>query len=76
MRHDYRLLITEGLERHVDVVVPARCNVIDRQVDGDRVVTKLAQLRRQELPDPRPFECPVQQAEHSHQESPPAVKSA
>jgi hypothetical protein len=39
-------------------------------------VTKLAQLRRQELPDPRPFECPVQQAEHSHQVSPPAVKSA
>lgn len=76
MRHHYRVLITEGLERHVDVVVPACCNVIDRQVDGDRIVTKLAQLRREELPDPRPFECPVQQAEHSHQESPPAVKSA
>ena len=36
-------------------------DVIDRQVDGDRVVTKPAQLRRQELPDPRPFERAVQQ---------------
>jgi threonine dehydrogenase-like Zn-dependent dehydrogenase len=33
-------------------------DVIDRQVDGDRVVTKPPQLRRQELPDPRPSNAP------------------
>jgi len=66
MRDDYRVPAAEGGERHVDVVVPSCRDVVDRQVNGDRVVAESAQLRYQQLPDPCPFERAVQQAEHSH----------
>jgi threonine dehydrogenase-like Zn-dependent dehydrogenase len=71
-----RELSLHGTYAYQDRDFADAADVIDRQVDGDRVVTKLVQLRRQKLPDPRPFECAVQQAEHSHQELPSVVNSA
>jgi 2-desacetyl-2-hydroxyethyl bacteriochlorophyllide A dehydrogenase len=66
MGHDHGVLAAEGGERHVDMVVPACRHVVDRQVDGDRVVAKAAQLGNQQLPGPCPFERTVQEAEHRH----------
>ncbi len=68
MRDDYGVLIGEGGQRHVDVIVPPGRDVVDRQIDGDRVVTKLVQFGDQQLPDPCPLERAMQQAEHSHQD--------
>ena len=48
-----RELSLHGTYAYQDRDFADAADVIDRQVDGDRVVTKLAQLRRQKLPDPR-----------------------